>query len=90
MKKRFGNEKNRKRIGVPRRLWMKMGPDGQVMCQRMWDRLRMCGVSILMPDGSPKLKGSIEKVLRYNIAVEAGLARREMKQDEDGGIAKWM
>jgi len=39
-KRKWKNETNRKRIGVPKPLWDKMGKRGQVACSRMFDAMQ--------------------------------------------------
>ena len=83
------SEKSRKRIGVPKTMWKKLGRAGQAAAMRMWGDLTRDG-SIWMHPDAPKLKREHWHVLRYNMSVIAGSMVREMKTDEDAGIALWI
>jgi hypothetical protein len=87
-KTRYAGEKNRKKVGVPEKLWKCMGAAGTVACSRMWDDLTKDGGVWMAPD-TPKLTLAQWRVLRYNMAVTAGMVVREMKKDEEAGIALW-
>ena len=81
-------ERNRKRVGVSKALWKKLGPAGQVACSRMWDELSTDFGNWLHPD-TPKMKRQHWSTLRCNMAIAAGFVVKEMKIDEKAGIALW-
>lgn len=85
-------ERNRKRVGVPKKLWKKLGPLGQAACNRMWDIIGQDGgrgETVVHPDAS-KMKRVHWKTIKYNMSLLAAFVATEMKEDEDTGIAKWI
>lgn len=81
-------ETNRKRIGVPKKLWNKMSDQAKVLCCRMYDDVGRVPDNYLHPDTKP-MNQKEWQVIRYNMAVTAAFALDDMRDDELAGIAKW-
>jgi len=75
-------------LGVPKKLWDKLKPAGQVAMKRMYSSL---GDDPAIWTATGSSMGKREwSVLRYNVSLEAGFVAKEMQEDVDGGIAEWV